>query len=136
MRANCDSISNMEFLGSKQLRSASGKRRWAAAPNRPEYSLMYYAKLSALFFLLGAVTELGMIGSGNFFLLISFVDLLGYYKINMDSVEEIDKALRKHKESYAFRYRSYICALFGLTSSGKSFKKPRIKDMKKCKRRN
>jgi hypothetical protein len=100
----------MDFLASKQLRTASGKRRWAPAPNRPEYSLIYYAKLSCLFFLLGAVTELGMIGSGNsvICLFICIFNDLGYYKINLDSVEAIDKALHKHHEGNVFRYGAQL----------------------------
>lgn len=43
-----------------------GKRRWAPTYKRLPFSWAYYAKMSVMFFIIGAFSELGLISAGNF----------------------------------------------------------------------
>lgn len=46
----------------EQLR---GKRRWAPTYKRLPFNWAYYAKMSLMFFLIGAFSEIGLISAGT-----------------------------------------------------------------------
>lgn len=63
-----------------------GKKRWPAQHVTPNYTWRYYAKVSVLFMLLGGSVE-------------TFMIMSGFYKLKMDRIEDIDKALAIHYEN-------------------------------------
>lgn len=66
-----------------------GRRRWPAQHVTPQYSWRYYGRVAAVFFVMGASIE-------------TFMIMSGFYKLKMETVEDIDKALERHYENAGF----------------------------------